>query len=102
MFISSVWYLSLHGDTDYRLLDMEFVLKITFYELEKMKHESVTDYCRALMNEGLDPKTSIEVYREDMLCLTVKSIEEGSKIMPNNCQWTKYNKTRRKGGLEHH
>lgn len=60
-------------------------MKITFKELEEMWFESVTDYCRYLENNwysGCDygAETTIEVYRGEMLCLTVKSIEEGAKL----------------------
>lgn len=55
---------------------------ITFDDLSTMKHESVTDYCRALMKENEDKykKEAVEVYRDQMLCLTVNSVEEGAKL----------------------
>ena len=36
------------------------------------------DYCRKLLKEGEDPSTKLEVYRDEMLCLTT-TLKEGSK-----------------------
>lgn len=58
------------------------MIKVTFKELEDMKFASVTDYCRMLMEEGYEANTIVEVYRGDMLCLTVSSIKEGAKLEP--------------------
>lgn len=70
-------------------------MKITFDELEKMGYESVTDYCRYLVDNwdvycSFSKKDKIEVYRGEMLCLTVSSIEEGAKIEPTSRGWQKH------------
>jgi hypothetical protein len=78
-------------------------LKITFAQLEKMGFESVTDYCRALMKEpdpyGVFPETKIEVYRGDMLCLTVSSVEYGATQEPRSDGWQKYTGKRHSKGV---
>lgn len=56
-------------------------MKITFDFLEEQGFEGVCDYCRFLIknaNYPLDDK--IEVYRGDMLCLTVTDIYAASKL----------------------
>lgn len=77
-------------------------MKITFDELDKMDYSSVTDYCRFLIEEDAEyyGNLSLEVYRGEMLCLTVRSIEEGSKIMPTGTHWIKYDKSKRKASLQ--
>lgn len=53
-------------------------MKITFKDLEEADCESVTDYCRLLIKQGSSKKT-LEVYRGEMLCLTV-DVREASKL----------------------
>lgn len=69
-------------------------MKITFDDLERWGYDSVTDYCRHLVEyapeSGQDLKDKIEVYRGDMLCLTVQSIEEGAKLEPTGTRFAKY------------
>jgi hypothetical protein len=64
-------------------------VKLTFEELEKMGYPSVTDYCRVLVNSGTSEGT-IEVYRGEMLCLTVTDIGEAAKIEPSSSGWRMY------------
>lgn len=45
-------------------------MRIDFKYLEDNKYNSVTDYCRVLVKQEDYPKT-LNVYRGDMLCLTV-------------------------------
>jgi len=76
-------------------------MKITFNWLEENDYASVTDYCRELVRfHKNDPdylkNEAIEVYRGDMLCLTVSDIEKAATIMPHNNRWAKYDKTCRK------
>lgn len=72
-------------------------MKITFNDLERWGYDSVTDYCRHLVEyapeSGQDLKESVEVYRGEMLCLTVRSIEEGAKLQPSSRGFVKYNPT---------
>lgn len=60
-------------------------IKIQFNELwnkrtEPKNHSPVLDYCRKLVKEGNVQRTKLEVYRGDVLCLTVKSIIKGAKL----------------------
>lgn len=72
-------------------------MKITFKDLEDKNCESVTDYCRLLISENKEDYSNqtIEVYRGDMLCLTVTDIIAASKIMPQNCRWVRYSPRKR-------
>lgn len=69
-------------------------IKTTFDGLEEMGFESVTDFCRALIKEPgpyeVSPETKIEVYRGDMLCLTVNDIRKAAKLRPTGVGFTKY------------
>jgi len=77
------------------------IVKTTFKELEELGCQSVTDYCRLMMNQSvLFANASVEVYRGDMLCLTVSSVKEGAKIQPGITEWDKYDKRRNKGPVE--
>jgi hypothetical protein len=40
----------------------------------------VLTLCRALVAAGVDPATSLEIYRGDTLCLRVRSIADGAKL----------------------
>lgn len=80
-------------------------MKITFDDLERWGYASVTDYCRDLVTyapeSGQDLKEQIEVYRGEMLCLTVSSITYGAGIEPTSSGWQKYTgKRQSKGRLE--
>lgn len=74
-------------------------VKITFDDLERWGYPSVTDYCRHLVayapESGQDLKDKIEIYRGDMLCLTVTDIVEAAKIMPTDRGFKKYDPTKR-------
>lgn len=74
-------------------------MKITFDWLEEHKYPSVTDLCRELVREG-DADGIIEVYRNDMLCLTVTDIKAAATIMSKDGRWSKFDKTRRKAFRE--
>ncbi len=59
------------------------VLKITWDELETLGCPSVTDYCRVLVKDKKTPLPDrIEVYRRDMLCLTVNDVKAASELQP--------------------
>ena len=74
-------------------------MKITFDWLEEHGYESVTDYCRELMKDpGPWLGDKIEVYRGNMLCLTVTDIKAAAKLIPLDCRWKKYNKRHRGEG----
>lgn len=88
------------------MLDTELgtknIVRLTFEDLETMSYPSVTDYCRYL-EEHLDiyaSVTTVEVYRGEMLCLTVKDIKKAATLQPVNCRWMKYDKRRNKGSVE--
>lgn len=76
------------------------VSQITFDWLEENKYPSVTDYCRYLVDNKDTLPDRIEVYRQGLLCLTVTDVKEAAKVMPKDCKWIKYDKTRRKGSRE--
>jgi hypothetical protein len=80
---------------------MKNIIKITFEDLEKGCFPSVTDYCRKIVDDGAAVDNYIiEVYRGEMLCLTVNDIRKAATIMPSNGKWIKYDKTKRKGSRE--
>lgn len=47
---------------------------------EPKNNSPVLNYCRKLLSEGEDSKTCLEVYRGEMLCLTISEIGEGAKL----------------------
>jgi hypothetical protein len=75
-------------------------MKITFDWLEEHEFASVTDYCRALVKQ--DPGSllgdKIEVYRGDMLCLTVTDINVAAGLEPASSGWQKYTGKRLSNG----
>lgn len=73
-------------------------MKITFDWLEANKYPSVTDYCRDLV-DAKSPVETLEVYRGEMLCLTV-DVKRAAKLMPSNCRWIKYDKRRNRDAVE--
>lgn len=68
------------------------VLKITWDELEKLGYASVTDYCRVLVKfkKGKKLPDRIEIYRGEMLCMTVTDVSEAAKLEPTGTGFTKY------------
>lgn len=62
-------------------------MRIDFKYLEDQRYDSVTDYCRVLV-EGEYPET-LEVYRGDMLCLTVRVLA-ASKLAPSTVGFRKW------------
>lgn len=46
---------------------------------EPKNNSPMSKYCRKLVAEGVDPKTPLEVYRGDILCLSTKAIGECAK-----------------------
>jgi hypothetical protein len=64
-------------------------MKITF---EEIGYLNVPQYCRKLIDEENYPKT-LEIYRGDMLCLTV-DVEGASrlKLVENNKEGPRYEK----------
>lgn len=72
-------------------LGKEFTVeKITFDELEKAGYVSVTDYCRYLVTKEKDIPNRIEVYRNEMLCLTVNDVPLAATLEPSGTGWNKY------------
>lgn len=66
-------------------------MKITFKDLEDSNCPSVTDYCRLLLSENLRDYTGeiIEVYRGEMLCLTITDITAAATLEPTGEGWRK-------------
>lgn len=63
-------------------------MRITFDWLEAEGYPSVTDFCRDLVKDHQDEEiTSIEVYRGDMLCLTVTDIRKAATLQPTDNGW---------------
>lgn len=63
------------------------IVKIQFKDVwprtdgeEPRNNAPVLDYCRKLVREGNAQRTKLEVYRGDVLCLTVKSVIEGARL----------------------
>lgn len=71
------------------------VVKTDWDELEKLGYSSVTDYCRFLVKGKKPLPDRIEVYRGEMLCMTVTDVAEAAKIMPTGRGFKKYDSTKR-------
>ena len=80
------------------------IITVDFQYLENNNYPSVTDYCRFLTAQDDEDWSDcvIHVSREGRVCLIVNDIYEASKMMPKDCRWIKYDKTRRKGVQEPH
>jgi hypothetical protein len=49
--------------------------------IEELPYQSVSGYCRRLMEQGADPDSRVEAYRKNgTLCLIVKSIAKAAEI----------------------
>lgn len=70
------------------------VVKTTWDELEELGYASVTDYCRFLVKQGKKLPDRIEVYRGDMLCITVPDVAEAAKIEPTGRDFRPHRPTR--------
>lgn len=49
-------------------------------QIEEMKGLTCSKYSRKLISQGVDPKEKIEIYRGEMLCLTIKEIGLAAKL----------------------
>lgn len=72
-------------------------IRLSFKDLEDEGYPSVTDYCRDLVKnfgyqEGTIDNCKIEVYRGEMLCLTVTDIRKAATIQPDDNGWRKVHK----------
>lgn len=79
---------------------MEGIVTTTFEDLKRMGHPSVTDYCRELMqlNPERYAEMSVEIRRGETVCLTVRSVKEGSELEPDpSYGFRRYRKDRRRG-----
>jgi Fe2+ transport system protein FeoA len=47
---------------------------------EPQNHSPRLDYCRKLIAQGVDPNEPLEVYRDDVLSMTISSIGTGAKL----------------------
>jgi hypothetical protein len=48
--------------------------------IEAQAPAPVLALCRKLVASGHDPATTLSAFRGDMLCLTVRSIDEGARL----------------------
>lgn len=76
------------------------VVKTDWDELEALGYVSVTDYCRELIKLKKPLPDRIEIYRGEMLCMTVTDVAEAAKIMPTNTGFKKYDSTKRRSGVK--
>jgi hypothetical protein len=59
------------------------VEKIEAKDLEKAGYVSITDYCRYLVdNHPEDLPSRIEIYRGEMLCITVPNVSVAAELEP--------------------
>jgi hypothetical protein len=70
------------------------VLKTTWQELEDAGYASVTDYCRFLVKQKRKLPDRIEIYRDEVMCMTVTNVKEAAKFEPKSDGWRKYASTR--------
>lgn len=63
------------------------VIKTDWDELEKLGYVSVTDYCRHLVKQGDKLPDRIEVYRGEMLCITVTDVAVAATLEPTGLGW---------------
>lgn len=78
------------------------VIQLSFDTLhDELGYASVTDYCRDLVKtrDNLDG-VRIELFRGEMLCLTVNDIKYAATMQPTGRGWTKYDKRRNRGSVE--
>jgi hypothetical protein len=70
------------------------MLKIQIKDMEECGYNSVTDYCRMLVkfhkNNPEDLPKGIELYRGDMLCMTIPNIAATATVEPGGTDWNKY------------
>lgn len=70
---------------------MDKTIEITFDALKNWCYPSVTDYCRMLVEDGVDyTGWKIHVYRGEVLCLIVNNIYDAAKLMPTSDGFSKY------------
>ena len=58
--------------------------------MEDLPRDSACAYCRKLIEDGENPETRLEVYRDKTLALVVKNIGEGVKFAVRNSKFVKY------------
>src|SRR6185436_17052378 len=67
------------------------VEKFEWKDLEEAGYASVTDYCRYLVaNHPTDLPNRLEIYRGEMLCMTVTDVTIAATLEPSSDGWTKY------------
>lgn len=72
---------------------MNKTIKVNFKDLSKHTNTPVFAYCRKLIKEGVSPETELEVYRGEMLCLTIRGIGIGAGLTVKEepkLRWGKY------------
>lgn len=68
--------------------------KTTWDELASLGYASVTDYCRFLVKEGKKLPDRIEIYRGDMLCMTIPNVAATALVEPEGSTWRQHRPTR--------
>ncbi len=74
------------------------VLKMDFKDLEEQGYASITDYCRFLVKEGKELPGRIEIYRGEMLCLSVNNVKIAATLEPTGSGFKKYTDSRQSKG----
>lgn len=74
------------------------VTKMTWDELEALGYTSVTDYCRFLIKGKKEIPDRIEVYRGEMLCISVNNVKLAATLEPTGRGWQKYTGRRQSKG----
>lgn len=55
-------------------------MEVDIKDLDQESYTPMFDYCRQLIEEGVNPNTKLEVYRENILLLRIKRISIGAKL----------------------
>jgi hypothetical protein len=56
-------------------------VRVQLADIDDRSNTPIFSYCRKLVKQGLDPKkTSLEVYRGDILAMTIKEIGVGAQL----------------------
>lgn len=61
-------------------------MKVDYKDLSDYKcgYSPEFEYCKDLLNQGVDPKTKVEFFRGDRPGLIINSIEGGAKLKINH------------------
>lgn len=68
------------------------MLKVERSEIPNKSDTPIFDYCRMLMDSGVEPQTRLVVTRDGREDVYVRSIEEGSRLTVNGVYFETYRK----------